>query len=71
MCPYGAVEVEKYRIGGDQSPKNANSAKSMHQNQKVAAPLKSLGNFSQNKKKFTSFGIRMTEKSLLKVGLQI
>ena len=51
MSPYDAFEVANRRIGQEQSPKNANSEKSVHQNQKQTAPLKTSGNFTQNQKK--------------------
>ena len=51
MSSYDVFEVANCRIRQEQSPKNANSDKSVHQNQKQTTPLKNSGNSTQNKKK--------------------
>ena len=50
MSSYGAFQFAKHRIGQVQLPKDENSEKSFHQNQKRTAQLKSLGNSTQNQK---------------------
>ena len=51
MCLYGASEVAKTKIMQVQSPKTANFAKLVCQNQKKTPPLESSGNFTQFQKK--------------------
>ena len=51
MSPYDAFEVANCRIGQEQLPKNANSDKSVHQNQKKKCTTEKFRKFYPKSKK--------------------